>query len=164
MFRRFAALLAALGLVLAFAAPALATDLSQDPPISWDDEGSQGSEEECDATDLDPGEVLWHFILTDAEAEGAKLTAVFETAGEITVEASAVTGNATHFEIITGEDTLLSASTDIDGSLLNLSHICSGGPPPEIPEAPFAAMLGIVALLAFGGYLLVNRRRADSVA
>jgi len=53
--------------------------------------------------------------------------------------------------------TLLSASTSVDGTQLNLSHVCVG-PPTEVPEAPFALLLPLIALAAFGGYLLKNRR------
>jgi len=161
MLRRTAALLAAFGLVLTFAGTALATGLQQETPISWDALEHQGTLEECEADELEyglqPGDVLWHFILIDGESAGGTLTAEFDIAGTKTDEGS-TTGNATHFVVITGEDSLESASTDVDGDRLVLSHICSV-PDEEIPEAPVAFLLPIVALAALGGYLFINRRR-----
>jgi hypothetical protein len=63
--------------------------------------------------------------------------------------------------------TLTGGSDDIDtgalGEQLNLSHTCTGGPPPEIPEAPLAILLPLIAVATLGGYLLINRRRNASV-
>ena len=103
---------------------ALATDLHQTPPITASDLNSQ-----CDGSEgITQGQVYWHFVLVDAETTGAKLTATFKSAGTFADVASyKVAGNATHFAIVTPtDDTLLAASTDIDGSKLNLSHVCYG--------------------------------------
>ena len=114
------------------AGAALANDLNQDPPISWDASG-YGSND-CPA--LEPGEVFWHFIqnqVDDSIASG-ELTATFDVKGEVTVASYKKAGGALHWGIITGHDTLLDASSDVesDGNL-NLSHICVG---PDESEAP----------------------------
>ena len=168
MARRFAALVAALMMTALMAVPALAVDLQQDTPISWDEAEFQGSEEECADADVEEGEVLWHFVLIGSGETSATLTAEFEEAGVIVVQ-SEVPGenddpNVLHFNIVTGEDTLLSASTNTEGGQLNLSHICPGGPPFVIPEAPIALLLPAVLVGALGAYLLISRRRTTSVA
>lgn len=165
---KFAALLAALALSMLMAVPVLADTLHQTPPIAWnagvvstDDPG------ECEGADLDPGQVLWHFIQNQTAATSGNLTATFTTAGTVTVaNGEPFSSNTLHWTIITGEDTLTGASTDVssDGGQLNLSHICTGGPPPVIPEAPVALLLPAIALLAFGAYLFFNRRRVTDVA
>ncbi len=103
---------------------ALATDLHQTPPITASELPSS-----CDGSEgITPGQVYWHFVLIDAEDAGAKLTATFQHAGVFaSVAAYKVSGNATHFAVVTPtDDTLLAASTDIDGDKLNLSHVCYG--------------------------------------
>ena len=54
-----------LGGALLVPSAALANDLHQTPPISWDDAGFQGSAGDCEGADLEPGEVLWHFVHTE---------------------------------------------------------------------------------------------------
>jgi len=106
---------------------ALANDLHQDPGDTgiWWADAPQGSGGSCD--DLKPGEVLWHFVHTDTGESDlpSQLEANFKTAGDKTA-AGFQNGNSNVFyEIITGEDFLMSASDDIvnDGQL-NLSHTC----------------------------------------
>jgi hypothetical protein len=162
MVRRLAAMVAALGLLLALAAPVLATDLNPDHVGAVGSTFQQG--EDCDTLDLEPGSVLWHFILTDPEADSGNLTATFETAGEITVANSApFEADVLHFYITTPTDDVLEgASTDVDGGLLNLSHTCFE-PGEEIPEVPFAAILPAALIAAFGGYLFLQRRKSSAV-
>jgi hypothetical protein len=119
---------------------AMANDLHQDPGdgISWDDPAFQGSGAGCDA--LEPGQVLWHFIHTGTDGSDlpATLTAEFKDAGTVTADGeSNQNGNAVvSYTIITGEDTLLSASDSInDDGLLNLSHICNGGEEQSVAES-----------------------------
>jgi len=121
---------------------ALANDLHQagDTPISWDDPAFQGDEGECDDANLDPGQVLWHFVHTGTDGGDlpSKLTAEFDGAGVVEVDGySNGGGNAiVMYDIITGEDSLLSASDDIQNDgLLNLSHICSGGEEQSVAES-----------------------------
>jgi hypothetical protein len=106
---------------------ALANDLHQDPGDTgiWWADAPQESGGSCD--NLKPGEVLWHFVHTDTGASDlpSQLDANFKTAGDKTA-AGFQNGNSNVFyEIITGEDFLMSASDDIvnDGNL-NLSHTC----------------------------------------
>ena len=108
------------------AALAVGTNLNQTTPIAWNAVAFQGDEEECADADLAPGEVLWHFVLVQTTAASGTLTATFDT-GVVVQPSSFKTGSTLHFFITTGEATLLAASTDVSGKLLNLSHICSGG-------------------------------------
>lgn len=162
MVRRLAAMVAALGLLLALAAPVLATDLNPDHVGAVGSTFQQGAD--CDTLDLEPGSVLWHFILTDPEAASGNLTATFETAGEITVaNGEPFEADVLHFYITTPTDDVLEgASTDVDGGLLNLSHTCFE-PPTIIPEAPLAALLPAVLIAALGGYLFLQRRKSSAV-
>ena len=165
MIRRLAALTAAVGMVLTLALPAFAVDIHQTLPISSDYAAFQGSDEDCAGLDLQPGQVLWHFVLNQSATNDQTLTATFSTAGAITVSPSKVVDSFTlHYDITTGTDTLISASTSGNTGQLQLSHICNGGPPPEIPEAPASALLlitGGLAGLAFLGWRM--RRNASLV-
>jgi len=105
---------------------AAGTTLHQTTPISWDAVAFQGDDEECASADLEPGEVLWHFVLVQTSAASGTLTATFDT-GVVVVGSTKNSGGVLHFDITTGHATLLGASTDVSGKLLNLSHICSGG-------------------------------------
>ena len=112
---------------------ALANDLNQDTGengISWDDPAFQGTEKDCADAGLEPGQVLWHFIHTGTDSGDlpSELTAEFADAGTKTADGYVNGNSIVMYNIITGEDSLLSASDDIenDGNL-NLSHICNGG-------------------------------------
>jgi hypothetical protein len=87
--------------------------------------------QECDGSEnLQNGEVLWHFVLTQTTTGdlNSQLTACFQTAGCQTVSASKFVGGVIHWNVITpGNDVLVSACTDAIGKLLNLSHVCGGG-------------------------------------
>ena len=168
MIRRFAALLAAFAMVLVVAAPAFANDLSQSTPISADNPAYQGTDTDCAGLNLQPGQVLWHFVHTGTSSANlpSTLTATFQNAGTVTVDGF-VNGNSIvmyNITTVTGTDTLISASDTItnDGNL-NLSHICQGGPPPDVPEAPAAALLLLTGLagLAFVGWRM--RRSPASI-
>jgi hypothetical protein len=169
LIRRLAALIAALSMVLMISAPVYANDLHQTPPITADDPAFQGTDEECGGLTLQPGQVLWHFIHTGTDSSDlpSTLTATFQDAGTITVSGYVNGSSVVMYDITTatGTDTLLSASdTIVDDGLLNLSHICQGGPPPEIPEAPMSIMLlltGGLAGLAFVGWRM---RRSSTTA
>jgi hypothetical protein len=166
LIRRLAALIAATSMVLMISAPVYANDLHQTPPISADDPAFQGTDEDCAGLDLQPGQVFWHFIHTDTTSADlpSTLTATFQDAGTITVDGYVNGNSVVMYDITTatGTDTLLSASDTInDAGLLNLSHICQGGPPPDVPEAPASVLLlltGGLAGLAFVGWRM--RRNA----
>jgi hypothetical protein len=173
MLRRLVALMATLTLTLLFAAPALANDLAQTIPeggITWDASGFQGDETECADADLEPGEVLWHFVhtMTNGEDLPATLTVTFSDGTTQTVSGFTADfeGNSVvHYEVTSGQTNLLSASDTInnDGQLL-LSHICSGGPPPEIPEAPASVLLVLMAAVGVAGFVFWQTRRNGAVA
>jgi len=115
---------------------ALANDLHQTPPISWDASGY--GDAECDALDLAPGEVFWHFIQNQVAdgTDSGKMTYEFDIAGSGSVDSYKKSGDTLHWSVITGHDTLLSASTDVssDGEF-NLSHICVGPPEESVAES-----------------------------
>jgi hypothetical protein len=117
-----------LGAALLAPSAALATDLhASQQGTAWNDPGFQGSAEDCDGLKLGPGDVVWHFVLTDPDADSGHLKATFDKAGAITVENADSPAAVLHFYVWTGHDTLLDAeTTDVDGNLLNLSHICAG--------------------------------------
>lgn len=174
MVRRLAALFAAMSLSLLLVSPALANvPLHQDVPIDWNDAGSQGSEDECEGVVLEPGEVLWHFVLTQAENNDETLTATFadasfNVAGMLPTKIAPDTDMADHWvlhwDIVTTQTTLNSAFASGDAGILNLSHICPGSPPPEIPEAPASVLLvGTAGLGLLGFYLLRQRRREGAI-
>jgi hypothetical protein len=165
MIRRLGVMAMAMGLVLMVAAPAWANDLHQADqlPIASTTASFQGTTDECAAANLQPGQVLWHFLHVGADLPGT-LTATFQNAGTQTATGYD-NGTNVGYDIITGPDTLLSASdTIVDGNLLNLSHICDGGPPPDVPEAPMSALLLVTAGIAGLGFLGWRMRRSNSAA
>ena len=117
-----------LGAALLAPSAALATDLhASQQGTAWNDPQFQGSAEDCDGLKLGPGDVVWHFVLTSPDADSGHLTATFDKAGDVTVENADSPAAVLHFYVWTGHDTLLDAeTTDVDGNLLNLSHICAG--------------------------------------
>jgi len=101
--------------------------LHQTPPISWDSANFQGGSD-CDGLKLASGEVLWHFVHTGTGASDlpSTLTATFDIAGPQTAAGFQNGNSIVQYNVITGADTLLSASDSISNDgLLNLSHICS---------------------------------------
>jgi hypothetical protein len=164
LIRRLAALLAAFAMTLLLAVPALAVDLHQagQLPIASNTAEFQGDETECD-TELQSGQVLWHFVVVGSSTDDT-VTVSFTTAGTHTLTATKDLENVQHYEIITGPDSLTAASSSgIDGKL-NLSHICNGGPPPEIPEAPASVLLMLTAGLIGLGFAGWKMRRNGSIA
>jgi hypothetical protein len=162
LIRRLAALLAALGMTLMLAAPAWAVDIHQTLPISSDSAEFQGDSTEC-TTVLQSGQVLWHFVVVGSSTDDT-VTVTFTTAGTRTLTATKDLDNVQHYETITGPDTLTSASSSGTDGELNLSHICNGGPPPEIPEAPASALLLVTAGLIGLGFAGWKMRRGASAA
>jgi len=119
---------------------AMANDLHQadKTPIAWNDPAFQGTADDCANANLDPGQVLWHFIHTGTGGSDlpATLTAEFQDAGIVTVDGYVNGNSVVMYTIITGEDSLLSASDSIQNDgLLNLSHICSGGTEQSVAES-----------------------------
>jgi hypothetical protein len=166
MVRRLAALLAALGMTLLLSAPAFAVEIGNDLPITSGDAEFQGSEAECEEADAQPGQVVWHFIINQSSTDDQTVTATFQNAGTITQSPDKVVDTfVLHYDFTTGSpDTLLSASSSGSTGILVLSHICDGGPPPEIPEAPASALLILTAGLAGLAFLGLRMRRSDTAA
>ena len=164
MVRRLAALMAALGMTLLLSVPAFAVEIGNDLPITSDSAEFQGSDEECAEADVEAGQVLWHFIINNSTTDDQTLTVTFENAGTMTQGPDKVVDEfVLHYNFITGSpDTLLSAVSSGDGNL-RLSHICDGGPPPEIPEAPASVLLILTAGFAGLAFLGLRNRRSTSV-
>lgn len=173
MVRRLAAMLAAMSLSLLLVSPALANvPLNQDVPIDWNDAGSQGSEDECADVVLEPGEVLWHFVLVQSTTNDETLTATFADdvfnvtnmpPTKIAPDTDLADHWVLHWDIVTTQTTLTSAFASGDSGILNLSHICPGSPPPEIPEAPASVLLVGTAGLGLLGFYLLRQRRREGV-
>ena len=109
---------------------------------------SQTFSQECDGSEnLQDGQVLWHFVLTQTDCtqfDPSNLTATFSGAGEVTVSSSKCVGGVLHWNIITnGDDVLLAACTPAIGKLLNLSHVCGSGAPPATVEISTQIHLGL---------------------
>jgi hypothetical protein len=165
MVRRLAALLAALGMTLLLSAPVLAVDLHQDTPISSDSAEFQGDETECADADVEAGQVLWHFIINQSSTDDQTITVTFQNAGTHTYSPDKVVdAYVLHYDVVTGSpDTLLSATSSGNDGTFNLSHICNGGPPPEIPEAPASALLILTAGVAGLAFLAFRNRRSTTI-
>jgi hypothetical protein len=165
MARVLRALLASGLLVFAIALPAFANTINQTLPIKEAD-----ATQDCTNTTVADGMTTWHFVNNGAQASdaGSTLTATFENAGTQTATGFFQGGGTTvvmYNITIPSGDTLIAPVSDnitTTGNLV-LSHVCVGGPPPEVPEAPIALLLPLIALLVVGGYLLINRRRSSVI-
>ena len=106
------------------------TDLHQSTPIAAED-----FNQECNGTEVDPGETLWHFVLVQTTAVNTgTLWADFEDANgdphQVVEHFTKHTGGVLHWDVITPSDWILvGATTDADGALLTLSHVCIGDHP-----------------------------------
>lgn len=164
MVRRLAAVWAALAMTVLLAAPVLAIEIGNTLPIA-SNQGPQGTAEECAEFNVQPGQVVWHFIQNQSDSQTETLTATFQNAGTRTATPYKTSPDndladhwTLHYAITTGSpDTLLSASATGTGNL-RLSHICNGGPPPEIPEAPASALMILTAGIAGLAFLALRRR------
>ena len=108
------------------------TSLKQTTPISYTDPAFQGDAGECAGVVLQPGQVLWHFVLTQTSSgtAGSYLHATFSGGLDVdNVLAYKKAGGVLHWSITTGTVSLTGAHTNRAGKNLVLSHICQG--PPE---------------------------------
>jgi hypothetical protein len=154
--------------LLLVAAPAFAdTPLHQDLPIAWNDVNFQGSETDCAGLNLAPGTVDWHFVVHTDSSTGTMSATFSDSADNVTdmPPSKIVDTYELHWDIVTGEDSLLSASTSVTPSSdgFNLSHICSN-PETVIPEAPASALLVLTAGITFLGFAGWRMRRSQSIA
>ena len=127
---KFLALVGAGVLTLGIAGTALATDLLAGQ-VGIKLSEKTGTEEQCADFPLEigAGEVGVHFVLTGATADSGLLSASFSTDSFTDLASSKSAGGTVHwYAVITGDGdtTLDSASTDITGDNLVLSHTCFG--------------------------------------
>ncbi|HJP87420.1 MAG TPA: hypothetical protein VJ850_00070 [Candidatus Limnocylindrales bacterium] len=140
------AVLGAAALTLSVAGVALAEDLN-----SGQVGNTLGSfTNDCEGWPVDnpvgAGQIGVHFVLTtpDGDATSANLTAAFSNPSSSVgpVANTAHPSTTLHFYVVItgdGNTTIDSASTDVDGGNLNVSHVCAGAsvttPPTEAPSA-----------------------------
>jgi hypothetical protein len=167
MTRKIGITFAALALTALAVSPALATQINQDqvPITAAEWTAANPNAEECTNEENIPAEGMarWHFILNGAPSgQTVTLTADFEDGDGNPVQLTDVGDEADasgtyHFNIDTPDDyTLIDANTDVDGSQLNLSHVCLGEPEVIIPEAPVSALLVLTAALV--GFWFLRRQ------
>ena len=167
MIRRLAALTAALGMTILWAAPAMAVDINpaQVPTSS----NSSTVDQDCSEwPNIQPGQVGWLFVLNQSDTDTQTLTVTFQNfnGGQpYTFSATQIQDHYNlHYALITGEDTLLAASTSGTTGNLLLSHICNGGPGGDVPEAPMSALLILSSGLAGLGFVAWRMRRSRVTA
>jgi hypothetical protein len=165
MFRKFAAVLAALMLTMLATSVALAVTepLNQDTPINWDD---PDIEVECEEA-VPSGMVLWHFIAHTSTADFL-LTADFDAAGYDVAgmaPTKTVDNYTLHWDVLTPLTELNSASITGSGTVtaFNLSHVCPN-PGEIIPEAPASALLVATAAMLGLGFIVLRRREGVTPA
>jgi hypothetical protein len=166
LIRRLAAIIAALTLTMLVAAPAFANNLANGSNVPSNSSAYPPGPNDC--IGVQPGTVLWHFVHTKtgtADLLGATLTATFQNSASQTVNGYQNGNSEVMYDVTTGPDTLVTASDTIvnDGNL-NLSHICDGGPPPDVPEAPASVLLLLTAALVGIGFLVLRMRGSRTSA
>lgn len=166
MARVLRALLASGLLVFVVAVPVFANPLAQTIPDGGIVAGDFDGGDECDTAEVGDGEILWHFVHTGTDASDlpATITVEFSDGSSQTVDGFVNGSSVVMYNVISVQDVNLTSAEDtiVNDGLLNLSHTCTGGPPPVIPEAPAALLLPLMALAVLGGYIVLNRRRATS--
>jgi hypothetical protein len=159
-YRKLWAILGAGVLTLAVVSVAMALELKEahrGVTIGWDENGDPFATgfdgvnaAECQGEDLAPGEILIHFVQTQAVAgaAGTNLLDVDFTgapdANDV-VEDGIQGGNVDWFVGVTsdgGDVTIVTANSNIDGGQLVISHICVGDQPEEETAPPTEAPTG----------------------
>jgi len=169
LIRRLAAIAAALILTMLVAAPAFANDLANGANVP-SNSSAYPPDNASDCDGVQAGTVLFHFVHTGTGptefATNPTLTAIFTSAGSVTVNAyEPGNGNVMYDVTVASPDTLISASdTIVDDNKLNLSHICDGGPPPDVPEAPASVLLLVTAALVVSGFVVLRMRGSRASA
>lgn len=118
----------------ALAVPAMAsTPLYQTPPLAAEDYLG-----ECIETPVPVGKTLWHFVLTQTEANESMLTVTFGyPLIDKAVLSSKNSGGVLHFNVLSPNGlVVVSAVATADGDQLNLSHTCIGGSLPSPTPTP----------------------------
>lgn len=165
MIRRLAAIVAALTLTMLVAAPVFANDLANGSNVPSNSSAYPPGPNDC--IGVQAGTVLWHFVHTGTTSADlpSTLTATFQNSASQTVDGYVNGNSVVMYDVITGPDTLVTASDTItnDGQLL-LSHICDGGPPPDVPEAPASVLLLLTAALVVSGFVVWRMRGSRASA
>ena len=146
------ALFGALALTLSVAGTAFANSLSVDKPHMIDPTtlseliSDEGVAEDCSDFTGDlavgEGEVGIHFILTTPEAETGNISgSVDGTAfGPVANTVKGQGNGAMHFYVVVegdGDSVINEATTDVDGGVLTVSHLCFGGGSEPTPTPTF---------------------------
>ena len=168
MFRKLAAVLAALMLTMVATSVAFAVTvpLHQGTNINWDD---PETEVDCEDADVPSGMVLWHFV-AHTTTDDFLLTADFDAAGFDVAgmePTKIVDAYELHWDVLTPLTELNSASITGSGSVnpggFNLSHVCPN-PGEIIPEAPASALLVATAAMLGLGFIVLRRREGVTPA
>jgi hypothetical protein len=156
-YRKLWAILGASVLTLGVVSVAMALELKEEHRgvvIGWDENGDpfvdgfdKVNAEECVGEDLAPGEILIHFVQTQAVPNPAGqnlLDVEFDGAPDQTgvVEDGIQGSNVDWFVGTTsdgGDITIVTANSNIDGGQLVISHICVGDQPEEETAPPTEA-------------------------
>jgi hypothetical protein len=182
VFRRTAAVLAALTLTLLLAATAFAAintytlnqflDGRNPDGIAWDNFSV-----DCEGVAPEAGQVAWVFVahVTSGDPEGFLLTATFEdSSGDVVDQPPEmpIPDSEPHWIVYTSLTTLTDATITGDGTIqenddisnsFELSHVCPN-PGNEIPEAPMSALLILSAGIVGLAYLGWRSRRSRVAA
>lgn len=119
-------------MVAAFAGAVMAaTGLHQTPPLS----AADYRDASCTAPE---GKVLWHFVLTQTEADESMLTVTFGyPLYDKSVLSSKNSGGVLHFNVLSDVgDVVVNAVATADGDQLNLSHTCYEEAQPSASPEP----------------------------
>jgi hypothetical protein len=157
-YRKLWAILAAGVLTLGVVSVAMAIELKeahQGITIGWDANGDAFAEdaegnpvaintEECEGEDLAAGDILIHFVQTQATAGAAGtnlLDVDFDGAPDQTgVAEDSIQGSNVDWFVATtsagGDVTIVTANSNIEGDQLVISHICVGDEPEEETAPP----------------------------
>lgn len=169
MFRRLAAVLAALTLMAFSVATVMAAtyglhQLEDKDSIAWNDPDTQV---ECESQ-VASGMVLWHFV-AHTSTDDFTMDATFADGTIVTdMDPTMVVDHyQLHWDVTTSLTSLTDASITGSGTLgeggFNLSHVCPN-PGEQIPEAPATALLiGSAAILGIGMFGW-RMRRSGTVA
>jgi hypothetical protein len=119
------AVLASTLLVALVAPAAFAIETHQEYPLTWNDPEFLNTVEECEEDvakyNVQPGEVLWHFVQTDPAKDSGNLFINVEIGPIASVDSPAA---VLHWYVVTPASftTITKLESDVDGGKLVLSH------------------------------------------